>query len=123
MKKMWAMFCVALMLGCTQKNVVLSGEYKMQNAPENAEVSIVFDGNSFAGQSAVNRYFGTFEQSSENIKFNVNGTTMMMGPQSLMLFEQEYIKNLSQINKIEQNKNVLTLKNDNKEIYTFIKTK
>ena len=99
-----------LLISCTQTEVKLSGEYKMVNAPENAEITLAFDGEGFAGIAAVNRYFGNFEQKQKNIKFNIAGTTMMMGPQNLMQVEQDYIKNLSLVDGFVLKNNTLILR-------------
>lgn len=111
------------LFGCIHQNADLSGEYRLQNAPENAEITLTFTENEFAGLSAVNRYFGTFERDHNKIKFNVAGTTMMMGPQNLMTVEQEYIKALADINVLIQKKDMLILQTDNQDKLIFIKTK
>ena len=110
MKKIFMILGMLLLISCTQTEVKLSGEYKMVNAPENAEITLAFDGEGFAGIAAVNRYFGNFEQKQKNIKFNIAGTTMMMGPQNLMQVEQDYIKNLSLVDGFVLKNNTLILR-------------
>jgi len=111
MKKIFIVICSLFLFACTPENTELSGEYKMINAPYNSDITISFNGSEFAGNSAVNRYFGTFEQNKHTIKFNVVGSTMMMGPENLMKTEQNYLNNLAQIDMFLLKNNTLTLKN------------
>ncbi len=112
MRKILRLLLVFILFGCMQKQEALNGEYKMSGLDEDTEVTIVFNGTEFAGSSGVNRYFGNFEQYDNKIKFNLAGSTMMMGPQKLMKFEQEYIKNLHEIEEFSLKDNTLVLKNN-----------
>lgn len=112
MRKILRLLLVFILFGCMQKQEALNGEYKMSGLDEDTEVTIVFNGTEFAGSSGVNRYFGNFEQYNNKIKFNLAGSTMMMGPQKLMKFEQEYIKNLHEIEEFSLKDNTLVLKNN-----------
>ena len=69
-------------------------EYKLQNAPANAEITLGFDGkeNRFFGKSAINNYFGSYTLDGDKITFGPAGATMMAGPQELMTAEQEYLQ-------------------------------
>ncbi|MBE6450448.1 MAG: META domain-containing protein [Alphaproteobacteria bacterium] len=115
MKKILNIICALFLFGCNQADVKLSGNYKMINAPENAEITLSFEENNFSGLAAVNRYFGTFEQNKNIVKFNVAGLTMMMGPENMMQAEQDYIKFLSSVNSFVFENGLLILKtvNDN----------
>ena len=113
MKILISLFGFAFLFGCATQEVVLKGEYKLLNAPSNAQITLSFEDNNFAGSSGVNRYFGTFEQNGNNIKFNTAGLTMMMGPQDLMQAEQKYLKDLSEVGKISFKNNRLLLTDDN----------
>ena len=112
MRKILRLLLVFILFGCMQKQEALNGEYKMSGLDEDTEVTIVFNGTEFAGSSGVNRYFGNFEKYDNKIKFNLAGSTMMMGPQKLMKFEQEYIKNLHEIEEFSLKDNTLVLKNN-----------
>ena len=111
MKKLLEFLFVFVLFGCMQQQKALSGEYKMIVSDKDAEITIVFDGTDFAGSSGVNRYFGNFEQSDNQIKFNVAGSTMMMGPRHLMKIEQDYLKNLQEVEECYTTDDTLVLKN------------
>ena len=102
-----------LLCACMSKDLKLSGEYELVNAPVGSQITILFDGNNFAGNSGVNRYFGTFEQSKNDIKFNTAGLTMMMGPENLMQAEQKYLKDLSGVKNCSIKNGNLVLTGDN----------
>lgn len=110
MKKILNIVCAMFLFGCNQADIKLSGDYKMINAPENSEITLSFEENNFSGLAAVNRYFGTFEQNKNVVKFNVAGLTMMMGPENLMQAEQEYIKKLNQVDAFVLENDLLILK-------------
>ena len=113
--------CALFLFACNQENKNLRGEYKMVNAPQNVEITLNFDGTSFSGKSAVNRYFGSFNQDKNKIKFSVAGLTMMMGPQNLMEVEQDYIKNLDKVDTISVKKNNIILSGKNGLVFEFEK--
>ena len=110
MKKIFMALGMMFLISCNQPEVKLAGEYKLIDAPFDAEITLSFDDKNFAGLAAVNRYFGSFEQKQNDIKFNVAGTTMMMGPENLMQAEQTYIKNLSLVKSFVLKNNTLVLK-------------
>ena len=111
MRKILRLLLVFILFGCMQKQEALNGEYKMSGLDDDAEVTIVFKGTEFSGSSGVNRYFGSFEQADRKIKFNLAGSTMMMGPENLMQIEQEYLKNLQEVEECYTTKDALVLKN------------
>lgn len=113
MKKLLALTGMMFLFGCMPKKNNLDGEYELINAMSNAQITISFDGNNFAGNSGVNRYFGTFEQSKNNIKFSTAGLTMMMGPENLMQAEQKYLKDLSEVKNFSIKNGNLVLTGDN----------
>lgn len=113
LKKLLTLASMVFLFGCMEKDVKLSGEYELINAPLNAQITISFDGNKFAGTSGVNRYFGTFEQNGNAIKFSTAGLTMMMGPEDLMQAEQKYLKDLSEVDKVSVENGKLALTGDN----------
>lgn len=123
MKKIWTIVSALFLFGCMSQDIKLSGEYKLQNASEDAEITLSFDGSDFNGLAAINRYFGTFEKHDRKIKFNVVGTTMMMGPQNLMKVEQDYIKTLSEVDSLIQKNDTLILQTSSQDKLIFIKTK
>ena len=87
-------------------------EYKLTQAPNNAEITLGFDGkeNRYFGKAAVNNYFGAYTLEGENLSFGPAGATMMAGPEPLMTAEQEYLQFLSDVKsyKLEGNKLILT---------------
>lgn len=97
MKKLLSLFAVLGLFACAGKPVSLDGEYVMLNAPEDAEITIGFEGERFFGKSAVNNYFGSFTKTDKTIKFGPAGSTMMAGPEPLMKVESTYLQDLSNI--------------------------
>lgn len=119
MKKIFAICSLLLLFACSEKNVSLDGEYKMTNAPENAEITIAFEGNRFSGQAAINRYFGTFESDGNSIKFGPAGVTMMAGPENLMNIEQKYLQDLNKITAYQLKGETLIFTGTDNVILTF----
>ena len=94
-------------------------EYKLQNAPANAEITLGFDGkeNRFFGKSAINNYFGSYTLDGDKITFGPAGATMMAGPQELMTAEQEYLQFLPTVKHFKLDGEKLTLSGaDGKEL-------
>ena len=112
MKKILSLCSILMLFACSNKAVSLDGEYKMLNAPENAEITIGFEGDRYFGQSAVNRYFGSFEKEGDKIKFGPAGATMMAGPEELMKAEQQYLQNLAKVTTYTINGKTLNLKGE-----------
>lgn len=113
MKKILALFGLLMLFACSEKPATLDGEYKMLNAPDNADITIGFDGSNYFGKSAINRYSGTFKKDGTKIKFDMARSTLMAGPENLMKIEQQYLQNLSKVTSFSLTKNQLTLKGDN----------
>lgn len=86
-------------------------EYKLTQAPNNAEITLGFDGkeNRYFGKSAVNNYFGAYTLEGENLSFGPAGATMMAGPEPLMEAEREYLQFLADVKsyKLEDKKLIL----------------
>lgn len=95
-----------------EPNSFIGKEYKLTQAPNNAEITLGFDGkeNRYFGKAAVNNYFGAYTLEGENLSFGPAGATMMAGPEPLMTAEQEYLQFLSDVKsyKLEGNKLILT---------------
>lgn len=89
-------------------------QYKIRNTP----ISISFNAKEqrFSGK-VVNNYFGTYEQSGENITLHPLGATMMMGPNDAMQAEQEWLQLLINVKAIkQQNDHILFIMNNNQTI-------
>lgn len=97
MKKFLSLFSVLMLFACSDKSASLDGEYKMVNAPENAEITIGFAEDRYFGNAAINRYFGSFAKNGNEIKFGPAGATMMAGPEELMKAEQQYLQDLAKV--------------------------
>lgn len=95
-----------------EPNSFVGKEYKLTRAPNNAEITLGFDGkeNRYFGKAAVNNYFGAYTLEGENLSFGPAGATMMAGPEPLMTAEQEYLQFLADVKsyKLEGNKLILT---------------
>ena len=112
MKKLLSLCTVLALVACAGKATSLNGEYKMLNAPENAEITIGFEGDRYFGAAAVNRYFGSFEKEGNQIKFGPSGATMMAGPENLMKAEHQYLQDLAKVKTYTIEGNTLTLKGE-----------
>ncbi len=109
MKKFLAVCSLMALAACSQASDAPFGNYKMINAPENAEITIRFDNGQFSGLAAVNRYFGSYTDKDGKIKFSPAGSTMMAGPENLMKVEAQYLNNLEQIETYQLKGNDLIL--------------
>lgn len=112
MKKLLSLCSLLVLFACSGRTVSLDGEYKMTNAPENAEITIGFEGDRYFGNAAINRYFGSFEKEGNQIKFGPSGATMMAGPENLMKAEHQYLQDLSKVTTYTLEGNTLTLKGE-----------
>lgn len=116
MKKIMALMGATVLLSACSTNALdFQGKsYKLQNAPENAEITIGFDEkeNRFFGISAVNRYMGTYKTENENITLSLGGSTMMMGPIELMNVETEYLEFIKTVRSYQIEDDALYLKGD-----------
>lgn len=119
-KLLAALAGIFLCAACSSQTDGFAGkEYKLVNAPADATITIGFDGaeNRYFGQSAVNRYFGSYTQDGEKIEFGPAGVTMMAGPEPLMQAETQYLQDLAAVKtyKLDGKKLVLT-NSDGKEL-------
>ena len=104
------------MLGCTgvgenmkNSNEDISKLYSKEYVLENSNITINFEKDRVYGFSGVNRYFGTFSADKDQIKIGNLGSTLMMGDIKDMEMESQYLKSLSQVNKMIINGNTVTL--------------
>ena len=88
-----------------------------------ANITLAFDDNEnkFYGK-AVNNYFGVYSLNGENIKLELQGSTMMMGAPEEMTKETKYFNDLNKVTTYTINDNSLILKGDNVEL-TFKENK
>lgn len=114
MSKILSLLAAVLLFGaCSsqEQNSFVGKEYKLTQAPNNAEISLGFDGkeNRYFGKSAVNNYFGAYTLEGENLSFGPAGATMMAGPEPFMKAEQEYLQFLADVKsyKLEGKKLIL----------------
>lgn len=125
MKKfIYAFFALFMLAGCNEKDTTFVGnEYKLLDAPNNAEITLGFDGASdrFFGKAAINRYFGSYTTEGNTISFGAAGATMMAGPQELMEAEHSYLSFLSEVKTFKLDGTKLILSNDKNENLVFEK--
>lgn len=125
MKKfIYTMFAFFMLVGCSkQDNTFVGNEYRLINTPNNAEITLGFDGkdNRFFGVAAINRYFGTYKTDANNLYFGTAGSTMMAGPQDLMEAERAYLSLLSSIKTFRFEGKKLILTTDKNEDLIFEK--
>ena len=102
--------------GCTgfggnvkKSNEDISKIYSKEYVLENSKITINFEKDRVYGFSGVNRYFGTFTADKDQIKIGNLGSTLMMGDIKDMEMESQYLKSLSQVNKIIIDGNTVTL--------------
>lgn len=106
-------FCAIMLTACSGQSAdsFVGKEYKLKNAPDNAEITIGFDSkeNRFFGVSAVNNYFGSYMLNNDKLTLEPAGSTMMAGPEELMKAEQEYLQFLPTVISYKLNGKVLTI--------------
>ena len=98
--------------------------YQLRNAKNGAEITLGFDGKDkrFFGRSAINRYFGTYKTEGNKLTFGRAGTTMMAGPEHLMVAEREYMQFLPPVATYRLDGNRLILSKANGESIVFERT-
>ncbi|WP_297598185.1 META domain-containing protein [uncultured Cetobacterium sp.] len=107
MKKMILFVITSLMFGgCFGKGEdissrVLGNTYILQKVVDGSEIDITFEKERLSGKAGVNNYFAGYKIDGQTIKVEAIGATRMMGPEVLMVQEQEYLKNLNEAKKIE----------------------
>lgn len=127
MSKILSLLAAVLMFGaCSsqEQNSFVGKEYKLTQAPNNAEISLGFDGkeNRYFGKSAVNNYFGAYTLEGENLSFGPAGATMMAGPEPLMKAEQEYLQFLADVKSYKLEGKKLILNSSDGKSLTFEET-
>ncbi len=107
-----------------EPNSFIGKEYKLTQAPNNAEITLGFDGkeNRYFGKAAVNNYFGAYTLEGENLSFGPAGATMMAGPEPLMTAEQEYLQFLSDVKSYKLEGKKLILNGSEGKTLTFEET-
>lgn len=122
MKKLSAIAGMLLLAAaCSAQHDSIKGkDYKMQNAMNDAEITIGFSAKNdrFFG-AVVNRYFGTYKIDGSNIELSPAGSTMMMGPQPLMEAEQSYLATLPKIKTFSLDGEKLILKTADGKEFVF----
>ena len=92
---------------------------KILSIPKGTNITINFSKDSINGHSAVNKYFGNYKISNDNISISGIGATEMAGSQELMNIERKFFDILQSSPKISYDKETLTLSNNKGEIWTF----
>lgn len=117
---------VLMFTACTAKtsDSFVGKEYKLVNAPNNAEITLGFDGkeNRFFGKAAINNYFGSYTLDGNNVTFGPAGSTMMAGPEELMKAESAYLQFLPEVKTYKLEGKKLTLTNGKNEELIFAET-
>ena len=118
-KKLLSVLIMALGLtACTKSENIKGNEYVMLDAPNGAEITLMFsDTDNRASGKVVNRYFGTYTIDGIKLTFGPMASTMMMGPEPLMLAEYQYLQDLPKTVSYEATSNGLTLNlSDNRQL-------
>ena len=103
---------------CTKSENIKGNEYVMLDAPNGAEITLMFsDTDNRASGKVVNRYFGTYTIDGNKLTFGPMASTMMMGPEPLMQAEYQYLQDLPKTVSYEATSNGLTLNlSDNRQL-------
>ena len=94
MKKTF-MALLFIICACTDATALKVGTYKMVNSPNNIPVILSFSSDGSINAKVINIIMGNYVINDNNITITPGGSTMMMGPQSEMEFEQNFIKALT----------------------------
>lgn len=119
LKKLLSILIMALGLtACTKSESIKGNEYIMSDAPNGAEITLMFsDTDNRASGKVVNRYFGTYTIDGNKLTFGPMASTMMMGPEPLMQAEYQYLQDLPKTVSYEATSNGLTLNlSDNRQL-------
>ena len=107
-----------ILSGCKEKELTPVGqEYHLIQPESPIAITLKLDKDKRFYGKAINNYFGVYEIQDKKIQMNLQGQTMMAGPQSHMEFESIYFKSLRTIQKFKLNENQLILEGD--QIYVF----
>lgn len=127
MKKL-LLFLITTMLfvGCFGKKEDISSQiigntYILQGVLPESEIDINFEKDKVSGTSSVNRYFANYTLERNKISIQEPGSTRMMGPENLMIQEQEYLKNLKDSKEIEVTKDGIILLTNSGVKLNFVK--
>lgn len=127
MKKL-LLFLITTMLfvGCFGKKEDISSQiigntYILQGVLPESEIDINFEKDEVSGTSSVNRYFANYTLEGKKISIQEPGSTRMMGPENLMIQEQEYLKNLKDSKEIEVTKDGIILLTNSGVKLNFVK--
>lgn len=119
MKKLLSVLIMTLTLSACHSASVINGDYILTDAPYDAQITLNFsDADHRYSGKVVNQYFGTYKTDKNgHLTFGDTASTMMMGPENLMMAETQYFQDLSQVigYKISPSHLTLILKN-NKEL-------
>jgi len=85
----------------SMKTQVMGKTYELENTIDGSSVNISFEEDQIAGSAGVNRYFAPYMIEGDKLSIKVVGATRMMGPEDLMVQEDEFVKNLEKSEKIE----------------------
>jgi heat shock protein HslJ len=116
MKKVFLSLAMMLsLLGCEETSTLnLKGkEFRLKDS----NYTLLFDKeeNKFYGK-AVNNYFGVYVLDKNNIKLELQGSTMMMAPLDDMEKENKYFEDLKKISTYKLEQNTLSLKGNGVEL-------
>lgn len=117
---------MTLFVGCFGKKedvgAKLTGNtYVLQGVIPESEIDINFDKDKITGTSGVNRYFANYVLDGNKIFIKDPGSTRMMGPENLMIQEQEYLKNLKESKEIKTTKDGFVIITSAGEKLNFVK--
>ena len=93
MKQIVACLLLFLVCACSSQENLKGKFFEMQK--DGTKITLGFDASepNFYG-AVVNRYFGSYKTDGAKIDFSPAGATMMMGPESAMKAEQEWLQML-----------------------------
>ena len=105
-----ALASFVMLTGCFKSSETLVGkEYKLSGTEQNITIAFSAQDGRYFGQSAVNRYFGTYKIEDNKLVLSPAASTMMAGPQEAMKAEQEYLQNLAKVSTFRLNGKKLIL--------------
>ena len=117
---------MVLLVGCFGEKEkietkIVGNTYALQGVIPESEIDITFEKEKVVGVSSVNRYFGNYKLNGDKISIQEIGSTRMMGPENLMIQEQEYLKNLKEAKNIEVTKDGVIITTESGEKLRFVK--
>lgn len=119
MKKLFGLLLILssfLFLGCStttltpNKDVSVVGKnYSMIHPYTDSEITLNFEKENFSGGAGINRIFGQYSVSKDNISFSQVGMTRMAGPLDLMTKEDYVVGVINSASKIEFSKDEISI--------------